>query len=257
MILKKGIQIKASNGRNALNVRKDTEVCAWNQTEEMKIEAPFRCGGGRISCGEIGGYTFTNENVSIRSIRGIGRFCMIGHNVTIGMPEHSVNALSSHILFPDWDSEWTKGFCGYAADNEEGIRRIRKEQFEELTRKRYVTIGNDVWIGGNALIMRGVRIGDGAIIAAGAVVTRDVPAYSIVGGVPAKVIKYRFDEEIRQKLAELKWWKYGPDILKGCDLEDWGETVKTIEERISAGMPEHHNEKVYINGVTGSIRVKE
>lgn len=67
-------------------------------------------------------------------------------------------------------------------------------------------IGNDVWIGANAIILQGVTIGDGAIIAAGAVVTKDVPPYAIVGGVPAKVIKYRFSDEVILKLLQIKWW---------------------------------------------------
>lgn len=255
MLLRKGIFVDIQ-GKNGLNVRQDTEVCAWNQKEEMEIEAPFRCEGGRISCAKIGGYTFTNENVYIRSVQKIGRFCMIGRNVTIGMPEHSVNAISSHIMFPDWDSEWTKGFCDYAVNNDESISQIRGGQFRELKRKRYSTIGNDVWIGGNVVVMRGVTIGDGAIIAAGAVVTRDVPSYSIVGGVPAKVIKYRFNDETRQKLEQLCWWRFGPDILKGCNLEDWGETIRTMENRIKNGMPECHTGKIYINGVNKSIRLK-
>ena len=69
-------------------------------------------------------------------------------------------------------------------------------------------IGNDVWIGYNATIMAGVTIGDGAIIATNATVVKDVPPYSIVGGNPAQIIKYRFDEAIREKLLQLKWWDW-------------------------------------------------
>ena len=69
-------------------------------------------------------------------------------------------------------------------------------------------IGNDVWIGCNATILRGVTIGDGAIVAANAFVNKDVPPYAIVGGVPAKVLKYRFSENIITKLLHLKWWDF-------------------------------------------------
>ncbi len=68
-------------------------------------------------------------------------------------------------------------------------------------------IGNDVWIGANVLILDGVTIGNGAIIAAGAVVTKDVPPYAVVGGVPAKIIKYRFNKEEIDFLEQLKWWE--------------------------------------------------
>ncbi|WP_281067744.1 CatB-related O-acetyltransferase [Neorhizobium galegae] len=74
-------------------------------------------------------------------------------------------------------------------------------------------IGNDVWIGVRAVILDGVRVGDGAIVAAGAVVTKDVDAYAIVGGVPAKVIGYRFAEDVRASLLALEWWNYPDHIL--------------------------------------------
>ena len=86
-----------------------------------------------------------------------------------------------------------------------------------------IVIGNDVWIGYEAVIMAGVHIGNGAIIAARAVVTKDVPPYTIVGGVPARPIRKRFDEEVIQKLETLKWWDWSaekickklPNIVKG------------------------------------------
>lgn len=76
-----------------------------------------------------------------------------------------------------------------------------------------VVIGSDVWIGARAAILEGVTIGDGAVVAAGAVATKDVPPYAIVGGVPAKIIKYRFDEETIKKLLELKWWDKDMDWI--------------------------------------------
>jgi tetrahydrodipicolinate N-succinyltransferase len=91
------------------------------------------------------------------------------------------------------------------------IKFSDKQLFEEHlyldAKKKYVVeIGNDVWIGNNVLIMDGVKIGDGAIIGAGAVVIKDVPPYAIVGGVPARLIRYRFNEEQRKFLLEFQWW---------------------------------------------------
>ncbi|MGL9729055.1 virginiamycin A acetyltransferase [Enterococcus sp. DIV0756] len=77
-----------------------------------------------------------------------------------------------------------------------------------------IIIGNDVWIGYEATILSGVTIGDGAIIGAKAVVTKDVPAYSVVGGVPAKKIKHRFDSETIQKLQQLKWWDWPDEKIR-------------------------------------------
>ena len=77
-------------------------------------------------------------------------------------------------------------------------------------------IGNDVWIGSEAMIMSGINIGDGAVIASRSVVTRDVEAYSIVGSNPAKHIKYRFDKKERKMLEEMKWWKWDDEEIKGA-----------------------------------------
>ena len=77
-------------------------------------------------------------------------------------------------------------------------------------------IGNDVWIGYEAVIMAGVHIGNGAIIAARAVVTKDVPPYTIVGGVPARPIRKRFDEEVIRKLETLKWWDWSAEKIRRC-----------------------------------------
>lgn len=75
-------------------------------------------------------------------------------------------------------------------------------------------IGNDVWLGANSLVLKGVKIGDGAVIGAGAVVTKDVPPYAIVGGNPAKVIKMRFDDETIGKLMQLQWWNLDLSIIE-------------------------------------------
>ena len=80
-------------------------------------------------------------------------------------------------------------------------------------------IGNDVFIGANVTILSGITIGDGAVIAAGAVVTKNVQPYAIVGGCPAQLIKYRFDEETRSKLQEIKWWNWPKDKL--IDVEQF------------------------------------
>ena len=93
-----------------------------------------------------------------------------------------------------------------------------------------VTIGNDVWIGIKATIMPNITIGDGAVIGANAVVTKDVPPYAVVVGVPAKIIKYRFDEEIIKDLLELKWWNYSESFIKTLPFEDVRECIKLLRK---------------------------
>lgn len=253
LTIKEKSRIIMKNGKNGIDVRKSTNVGAWNQKEKMVIEVPFRCQGGNIQCHYIGAFSYINDNAYIRAVKSIGRFCAIGPNLMAGMPEHSVKSISPHIIFPNWDALWTSGFCNYALNNEEMINQIRQKQREEIRKKHLIMIGNDVWIGSGVTIMRGVTIGDGAVVAAGAVLTKDVPPYAIVGGVPAKVIKYRFSEEIIGRLLKIKWWEYGPDIMKGCDITDVEKTIVTIEKRIEQGASLYMPEKIVIDFADGQI----
>lgn len=120
----------------------------------------------------------------------IGRYCSIGPGVKIGLGKHPTNFVSTSPIF-------------YNPNNILGINVAKRPRYQEFAR---TIIKNDVWIGANAIILDGITIGNGAVIAAGAVVTKDVPDYSIVGGVPAKVIKYRFDHLTINKIVESEWW---------------------------------------------------
>ena len=132
----------------------------------------------------------------------IGKFCSIacGTKFLFNCANHTLKSLSTY-TFPLFYEEWEleKSNITTAWDN-----------------KGDIVIGNDVWIGYEAVIMAGVHIGDGAIIAARAVVTKDVPPYTIVGGTPAKEIRKRFDAEIIQQLLLLKWWNWSTDKIRQC-----------------------------------------
>lgn len=130
----------------------------------------------------------------------IGKFCSVacGAKFLFNSANHSLKSLSSY-PFPIFFEEWNLPLetITQAWDN-----------------KGDIVIGNDVWIGYEAVIMAGVTIGDGAVIASRAVVTKDVPPYSIVGGVPAKIIRRRFDVETIDKLLNLKWWDWSVEKIK-------------------------------------------
>lgn len=128
----------------------------------------------------------------------IGRYCSISYRVTIGPPDHNYLRLSTHPFI--YDSKFGL-FESNTAMNEQKFGKP-------------VEIGNDVWIGCNSTILRGVRIGDGAVIASNAVVTKDVPPYAIVAGVPARIIKFRFPEDIIKKLLEIRWWNWDDEKIR-------------------------------------------
>lgn len=132
----------------------------------------------------------------------IGKFCSIacGMKFLFNCANHTQKSLSTY-TFPLFYEEWEleKSNITTAWDN-----------------KGDIVIGNDVWIGYEAVIMAGVHIGDGAIIAARAVVTKDVPPYTIVGGTPAKEIRKRFDADVIQQLLMLKWWNWSTDKIRQC-----------------------------------------
>lgn len=125
----------------------------------------------------------------------IGKFCAIAAETKFIMTgDHKLDAISTY-PFPIFGNGWEDAYNIF-----------------DLPVKGDLIVGNDVWFGYNSLIRNGVTIGDGAIIAAGAVVVKDVPAYSIVAGNPAKVIKMRFDDKTIEKLLQITWWNW--DIKK-------------------------------------------
>lgn len=156
--------------------------------------------GVKAKCAEIGAYTYVAANTEIENA-AIGKYCSIADHCRIGMSGHSLRYMSTSPIFTQTVNALQR-------------RWIEKDIFKNKSEDERTYIGNDVWVGSHALVNGGVHIGNGAVIAAGAVVTKDVPPYAVVGGVPAKIIKYRFPESIIEKLEEIQWWNLPEDILK-------------------------------------------
>lgn len=192
------------------------------------IEPPVTLGPTVIaSSTSIGAYTYMRGG-TIHSLTKIGRFCSVAPGVEIGPGNHPTTFLSTHpFQYGASGFDFWPAFKGF----DHGELTVPME-----VAKSAPIIGNDVWIGTRVFIPRGVTIGDGAVIAAGSVVTKDVQPYEIVGGAPAKHIRYRFEPDVIAALLDLKWWSYEPASLAGVPFNDIHAAIDEISRRKEAGL---------------------
>ena len=199
-------------------------ACLFGQNTTIDSKAKFE-GMNRLSDGSV----FLNSSMGYASYASdhsfikntvIGRYTCIANEVMTVAGNHPLYYASVHPAFYS-----TTQKLSYVKQN-------KFDDFHYLDSKKRISvvIGNDVWIGARATILEGVTIGDGAVVAAGAVVTKEVPPYAIVGGVPAKIIKYRFDEETIKKLLKLKWWEKDQSWIKN-HADDFDDVEKLLEDK--------------------------
>lgn len=176
--------------------------------------------GGFLSTGS---FSYVLSKLQQRTL--IGRYCSIAKGCEILGIDHPTDWISTHIF------------------------TFRKHYFDSVMREHgrapaiapfepdhgAVKIGNDVWIGQDVKIRTGVTIGDGAIVASGAVITKDVPPYAIVGGVPAKIIKFRFDESLIERLLASQWWQYHVADFSGLRVDRPEDFLNGLDEKVSTG----------------------
>lgn len=184
-----GVSPRARIGRRAI-VRRGTEV------------------GADVILGD---FSYISGPRSYVEAARIGKFCSIARQVVIGPGDHDLSAVTTH-PFP-------------VSPAYGGLAGVTKQEAQ----KAPPVIGNDVWIGINAIVMRGVTIGDGAVVAANSVVTRDVEPYTIVGGVPARYLKRRFPPEIAEALQRSRWWDW-PDRILSKRLEEFREPENFVQK---------------------------
>lgn len=146
----------------------------------------------------VGAHTYIRSGTRIEFVASIGRYCSIGSDCIIGQEKrnHPINWVSTHPF------QYERGGLEYSPVNEA------------------VKIGHDVWVGHEATIMEGVRVGTGAVVATKALVTKDVPPYAIVGGNPAKILGYRHDDSIIKRLLDSQWWELDISLLSDLPCND-------------------------------------
>lgn len=157
----------------------------------IAVEPPLQLSGNLFFC-SVGRYSYVHPGI-VFAKTSIGRYSQVAAACQVGVGGHPTSWLSSHFF------QYRDDFHPYPEADPYGLRNSFEEYQETV-------IGSDCWIGAGCIIKSGVTIGHGAIVAAGAVVVDDVPPYAIVGGVPAKLIRYRFPEALIADLLTLRWW---------------------------------------------------
>lgn len=190
------------------NVKLAIGLRAIKSSARIEVEEGVRLGEVLIKATnlKIGAYSYIRSGL-LQSVSEIGRFCSIGQDVQLGLiaDGHPISWLTTHPVH----------------DLAAGLKYTAK--------KPDTRIGNDVWIGAGAKVLSGLTVGDGAVIAAGAVVTKDVAPYEIVGGNPAKHIRWRFDEDtLRDAIHQSEWWNLPMNQLRGLPFNDPLESLKYI-----------------------------
>jgi acetyltransferase-like isoleucine patch superfamily enzyme len=203
----KGVEVLARDGSGKVRLPADTRIEAPSSLKWTQFEYSLDLGAFSY---QVSGYCFGAR---------IGRYCSFGENVQIGRQDHPRTWASTSPMFYLHDKVFDVN-GGFVGDREYHSYRFHNRQ--PPTRAQITTIGNDVWIGHAAAIRAGVTIGDGVIVAAGAVVARDVPPYAVVAGNPAVVKKYRFPPDLIAETLRSRWWRFAPWQLTHLDVTDPG-----------------------------------
>ncbi|MGN0611433.1 MAG: hypothetical protein ACI4JI_06570 [Ruminiclostridium sp.] len=177
------------------SIGKDVFIDKYTRVEHSTLAENVRLErNNQIVYSNIGRYSYTGANTVIKNAE-IGKFNSISWNVSIGGNTHDLNHITTHsfLVYPKWDM----GGNG----NWKSASEICKT-------------GNDVWIGCGAVILRNVTVGNGAVIGAGSVVTKDIPPYAIAVGNPARVIRMRLEDKYIERLEQIKWWDFPKQIIR-------------------------------------------
>lgn len=199
-----------------------TAVCSGTVEHPVRLQARAELhAGSRLGC-----FGFLNVGAVVYVGVEIGRYFSCGRGVEIGVAPHPLTGLSTHGFTVN--HAWFPSIGGYGQAPDLAPPTLVKQATH---------IGHDVWIGAQSIVMPGITINTGAVIAANAVVTKDVEPYEIVGGVPAKHLGFRFDEDVRQRLLASEWWNLDHDVIQQLPYRDAVHALEALEELSGRSIP--------------------
>lgn len=201
----------------------------------LRVEPPTTLGGLFRGDVAVGAFTFFSSALIIDA--DIGRYGSFANEVVIGEGDHPTSWLTTHPI----PSKGLSHFAHLAA-----YTAFTPAEGDELPPTPRTRIGNDVWFGRRCFVKLGVTIGDGAVVGAHAMVTRDVPPYAIVGGVPARHIRNRFTDALIERLLALAWWTHSIWDLSGVPFHDVERAIGEIEKRRGRGLADYRPQTLEI-----------
>jgi acetyltransferase-like isoleucine patch superfamily enzyme len=204
-----------------------TEGSVLEFRSDLEIEAYscfFEAGFSLIS---MGAFSYVRSVFPLTT--KIGRYCAIAYNIDIMGPQHPTGRFTISPITYRNAIHHKAALEDFADERRLILARFNRHNLDPIT------IGNDVWLGSDLLLKPGIIIGDGAVVAAGSIVNKDVPPYAIVGGVPAKIIRYRFADNVIERLIALRWWDYNAIEFNVKSDASIDEFIDTVGKQISEG----------------------
>lgn len=178
---------------------------------------PYCSYNNGFSVVSLGSFSYFNSVVPANDLNmSVGRYCSIGDNLSILGINHPIDRFTTSSV--SYDNR--ANICRDLLEDS----NFKQKENPNISNDKSIVIGNDVWIGSKVTLSRGIKINDGAIIASGSIVTKDVPPYAIVGGIPARILKFRFNSDIIYELQKSRWWEFkftDFEISSDCKIEEF------------------------------------
>lgn len=188
--------------------------------------------GGQILPREMGAFSYSHSQLGTHV--SVGRYCSLAQRISWMGPRHPVEwAMTSSAAYDDGPMQSLKAY--FADIGSEATAR------EYRPKDAHIEIGHDVWIGDEAMIAPGVKIGHGAVIGARSLVLKDVPPYAIMVGSPARILRMRFPEMLVERFLTASWWQYRPDAVRAFPVEDPVRFLDALDERLVSNPPQPMN----------------